>query len=55
MPGQQTTQLEELTDHGFKAADITSVLDHDGGSKNIKALQGLLECMPVSRQHNLKN
>ena len=36
--GQQTTQLEELTDHGFKAADITSVLVHGGGSKNIEAL-----------------
>ena len=43
---KQITQLAVLTKHGFEAADITSVLAHSGGSKNIAALQGLLECIP---------
>ncbi|MDP3269669.1 MAG: hypothetical protein Q8M40_11585, partial [Legionella sp.] len=36
------TQLHQLTQAGFSTADLIRVLSHEGGSKNLQALCGLL-------------
>ena len=40
---QPITQLKQIIDAGFKPESIVSVLSHGGGSKNLAALQQLLE------------